>query len=298
VGVADVVIIGAGPAGISAAIQLKRYGLDPMLFEKEEIGGLLRNAHWVENYPGFPHGIAGYQLAKLFRKQMEKVGAGAHFEEVRRLDYKNEMFYVATNQREITSRIAIIATGTKPLRFCMPDTSADMDKHIFYEIYPLAQVAKQKITIIGSGDIAFDYALNLSSKGNDVTILNRGEKAKCLPLLWERAKRCEKICYQKNTQIKEVKYGDQALTLICCNPQGECEVYAQYLIVAIGREPSLDFLSENLNRNLEKLQKAHVFHMIGDVKNNIYRQTAICVGDGVKSAMMTYEKIMEEDLCG
>jgi thioredoxin reductase (NADPH) len=295
--VLDVAIIGAGPAGVSAAIQLKRYGLEPALFEKEEVGGLLRNAHWVENYPGFPEGISGCQLAKLFQKQAEKSGVGVYFEEVLKLDYKNEMFFVTTNQRDITSRIAIIASGTKPRNLSIPIASAEIERRIFYEIYPLVQVANEKIAIIGSGDIAFDYALNLCSKGNEVTILNRGEKVKCLPLLWERVKKCEKFRYQKNTQITKIEYRDQALTLICDNPQSEYEIYVQSLVVAIGREPALDFLSENLHRNLENLRDAHVLHMIGDVKNDIYRQTAICVGDGIKSAMMTYKKIVEEDLC-
>jgi thioredoxin reductase len=196
----------------------------------------------------------------------------------------------------ITSRIAVIASGTKPRRFFNHDISADIKKRIFYEIYPLTQVTDEKIVIIGSGDIAFDYALNLSSKGNEVIILNRGKIVKCLPWLWKRAARSEKISYRENTQIKNVQCHDDGLILICHNSTGECELQARYLVVAVGREPCLDFLSENLLRNLEKLQKANVLYMVGDVKNSIYRQTAICVGDGIKAAMVAHKKIIGEDL--
>jgi len=85
VNIKDVVIIGAGPAGISAAIQLKRYGIEPTLLEKEEIGGLLKNANLVENYPGFPNGVPGPELVKLFKKQLENAQIKVHFEKVLKL---------------------------------------------------------------------------------------------------------------------------------------------------------------------------------------------------------------------
>jgi len=292
----DVIIIGAGPAGVSTAIQLKRYGIGAILLEKEEIGGLLRNANLVENYPGFPEGIPGPKLVELFKKQLKKAGVRVHFEEVLELDYRNEVFLVNTNKRAITCRILVIASGTKARRLSNVDIPEDIEHRIFYEIYPLTRVASKKIAIIGSGDIAFDYALNLSKK-NAVIILNRGKRVKCLPLLWERAMGTKKISYQEDTQVKKIKCQDGGLILTCYNTVGEWRMYISYLVVAIGREPYLDFLSENLKKNLEKLQKTKVLYMIGDVKNDIYRQTAIAVGNGIKAAMEIYRKIKEEDSC-
>lgn len=293
--VKDVVIIGAGPSGVATAIQLKRYRVEPVLLEKEEIGGLLRNADLVENYPGFPDGIPGYELVKLFEKQLENFGVRVHFEEVLKLDYRNKMFTVKTSQRAITCRIIVIASGTKPRRFAISDMPADTENRIFYEVYPIGEVANEKIAIVGSGDIAFDYALNLSKK-NEVMVLNRGKKVKCLPLLWERAVRSEKISYKENTRVKKIRSRDDGLILNCHNPMGVWEIYARYLIVAIGREPCLDFLSENLKKSLEKLRRAKVLHMIGDVRNDIRRQIAISVGNGIEAAMEVYRKISEEAL--
>ena len=108
-----VAIIGAGPAGITAAIQLKRYGLSPMLFEKEAIGGLLRNANWVENYPGFPNGISGLKLTRLMAQQLKTVGVEGFFEEVLELDYAKEVFTLETPKQRVVLRHVIVATGTE-----------------------------------------------------------------------------------------------------------------------------------------------------------------------------------------
>lgn len=291
----DVVIIGAGPAGISAAIQLKRYGMEPVLMEKEEVGGLLRNANLVENYPGFPKGISGPELAQIFKKQLENLQIKVHSEKVLKLDYEKETFFIKTDQRTINCQIVIIASGTESLKLTEHDMPSETESHIFYEVYPLLQVANKKIAIIGAGDAAFDYALNISKK-NDVVIINRGREVKCLPLLRERVMETKNISYLEDTHVRRIKYHDDRLILTCRNTMKEWETDVSYLIVAIGREPCLDFFSENLKKNLGKLQKSKMLYMIGDVKNDIYRQTAIAAGDGIKSAMEIYKKLKEETL--
>ena len=291
----DVIIIGAGPAGLGAAIQLQRYGIEPILLEKEEVGGLLRNANLIENYPGFPDGIPGPELIKLFKRQINNAGIKIKFEEVLKLDNKKGVFIIHTTQRKIFSRIVVIASGTKPRKLSNLNISKEFKNHIFYEVYPLAQVVNEKIAIIGAGDAAFDYALNLSKK-NKVMILNRGSRVKCLPLLFERAVSNERISYLENIQVKNIECSNSNLILTCYDSTGEQEICVSYLLVAIGREPSLDFLSENLKENLEKLQKLKLLHIIGDVKNDIYRQTAIAAGDGVKTAMEIYSKFKEGNL--
>jgi thioredoxin reductase len=285
----DVVIIGAGPAGLGAAIQLKRYGIEPILLEKEKVGGLLRNANLVENYPGFPEGIPGPELIKLFTRQLENIRIKIQFEEVLELDNRKGVFITNTTQRTIISRFVVIASGTKPRKLSNLNISKDFENHIFYEVSSLAQVANEKIAIIGAGDAAFDYALNLSKK-NEVIILNRESRVKCLPLLFERCIGNKNISYLENIQVKNIVCFDSYLTLTCYDTTSEREIYVSYLLVATGRDPRLDFLSENLKKNLVKLQKSKVLHIIGDVKNDIYRQTAIAGGDGIKAAMEIYRK--------
>ncbi|MDP3185374.1 MAG: NAD(P)/FAD-dependent oxidoreductase, partial [Anaerolineales bacterium] len=176
----ETLIIGAGPAGIATAIQLKRFGLPPILLEKDRVGGLLRNANLVENYPGFPNGIPGPKLIALFEKQTRRVGAEVTFDEVTRLDYDGEVFLVDTTRNTFSAKYVIVATGTKPkpLPIKIP---AQVEGKVFSEVWPLAGVKNKRILVVGAGDAAFDYALNLASRENTVTILNRSHETVCLP---------------------------------------------------------------------------------------------------------------------
>jgi thioredoxin reductase (NADPH) len=288
----DVVIIGAGPAGIATAIQLKRCNVEALLLEQEEIGGLLRNANLVENYPGFPGGISGVDLAGLFKKQLEQNGVTVSFEKVQELEYKDKVFLATTNRRVVASTVAVIAAGTKPKRVSDLLISDGAGDRIFYEVYPIRKVKNGKIAIIGAGDAAFDYGLGLS-QNNKVMILNRSERAKCIPVLKERCMRSENICYIDCGIVKQVDKKGEGLLLTYTNgdSQNEGHICADYVVIATGREPRLDFLGSQLKKHFKNLIKTSALHMVGDIKNDIYRQTAICVGDGVKAAMKISREI-------
>lgn len=281
--VEDVVIIGAGPAGIAAAIQLKRFGLDPVVLEKSYIGGLLVNANLVENYPGFPLGIPGLALAKLFEAQLECTGVSVSVEEVMELDHDGS-FILKTSRRELGSRFVVVASGTHPKTFEGIETHGDVSAKVFHEVYPIADVQGKKIAIIGAGDAAFDYALNLSRE-NSVSILNRTDRLKCLPLLWERAARVPRIIYSENVGLSMIANDRDGLVLSGKSPAGAWGLEVDYAIFAIGRKPHLDFLSERLKVKAERLESEGLLHFVGDVKNDIFRQTSIAVGDGVRAAM-------------
>ncbi len=289
-----VVIIGAGPAGIATAIQLKRYGIDPIIFEKNKIGGLLRNANLVENYPGFPNGISGLELVELFKKHLKKNPIKIIFEEVIKLDFKEKLYLMETSKRTFYSKIVVVATGTKPKKFTDFDVSKRFKDKIFYEIYPILGVKGKRIVVVGAGDSAFDYALNLE-KNNEVVILNRGKAAKCLPLLLERAKKSFRITYLRNTKISNIiENSKDELLLELTSPEGISKLYTHYVIFALGREPQLDFLSEKLKKIVKKLENKEFLYFIGDVKNGTFRQTAIAIGDGIMAAMKINKKLKEE----
>lgn len=290
-----IIIIGAGPAGIAAAIQLKRYCIEPVLFEKNEIGGLLKNAYLVENYPGFPTGIPGPELVALLKQQLKTCGATIWYEEVRELDYEDNVFLLKTNQRETRCDIVVMASGTKPSVLTGLDISQKAEKRVVYEVVQLRQTAHKKIAIIGAGDAAFDYALNLSEK-NDVTILNRGTTTKCLPVLEKKVLEKENIEYKVDTRIKSITSRGQELALTCSNASSEWDMIVSYLLVAIGREPCLHFVTNNVKKKLVRLQMRKKLYMIGDVNNDTYRQTAIAAGDGTKCAMQIY-RTMKESAC-
>lgn len=291
-----VVIIGAGPAGLAAAIQLKRYGIDTAVLDKGVPGGLLRNAHLVENYPGFPGGIKGTALASRMLKQANRIGVEIVPGEVVRLDYIDPVFVVETGNFQLTAQIVVVASGTKPRTLSGIDIQDTALPCIYYEVHPLLRVRGKTIVIIGSGDAAFDYGLSLASE-NRVMIFNRSTKLKCLKLLWQRAGQSANISYFKNTEICAINRspGDQLL-IKYKTPEGGSSMRVDYVIVAIGREPGLDFISKRIWEAQGLLEKDGKLYFIGDVKNNMYRQTSIAVGDGVFAAMKIYQNEVEKEI--
>ena len=288
-----VMIIGAGPAGLATAIQLKRYGINPLLFEGAKVGGLLRNANLVENYPGFPKGISGTRLVNLFSHQAQNLHIDVIHEEVLKLEYEQGLFQVWTGQNIYRSRVAVIATGTKPCRLNSLAIPEELTERVFYEVCDILHLEEKHIAIIGSGDAAFDYALNLSRK-NRVVILNRGDKPKCLPLLWERAQKVSAILYKRNMEVSKVsKHPTGGMLVDCQSRDGELQFHADYLVIAIGREPRLDFLSETFLQQAQALGEQDILYQIGDVKNGIYRQTSIAVGEGVLTAMKIFRQLKD-----
>ncbi len=273
--ITDVIIIGAGPAGIACAIQLKRYNIDFIVLEKDEIGGLLHNANLIENYLGFPNGITGKKLVQLINKQSQVSKINVKYEIVEFAQSFEDIFSIKTNKNFYHSKYLVIASGTKPIVPKVPIIRDNIKDKVFFDIYKLGQIKNKNIAIIGAGDCAFDYALNLSNN-NKVIILNRSNRIKALPILQDRISKIDNINYFNNTTVKKIESQNSKITL-SCNPNIVTNDI-DYLLIAIGREPNLDFINKDLLINPKVFQ-------IGDVKNGQFRQTSIAVGNGTFTAM-------------
>jgi thioredoxin reductase len=275
---------------------LKRYGINPLIFERDQIGGLLHNANLVENYPGFPGGISGPELVRIFKDHVRVNSLRIKPKNVDGLTHHDGVFQVVTSDRSFQARIVVIATGTKPRIFTDFEIPDDTRELIFYEIYPLLDRKEQRIAIVGAGDAAFDYALNLG-KRNDVLVLNRGEEISCLPLLWERAKDIPSITYLPNISISRLESNPgHDMLLECSTPDGPKSIQVDMLIGAIGRDAQLDFISGQFSKKAIQLVSHGDLYYVGDVTNGLYRQTAIAVGDGILAAMKIYRRLEEMDL--
>lgn len=187
-GVRDVVIVGAGPAGIYAAIHLHRAGFEPLLLEEDAPGGLVRRAHIIENYPGFPNGIAADELIELFCEQLKASGGTVSKTKVEHVSGSHGTFSIKTSSGEFRSKAVIVATGTKPNGPVFEGSRDLEDRRIFYDLLELLAVknSNDSIVVYGGGDAAFDQGLNLRCRGHDVIILCRS-RAHCLSLLRKRA---------------------------------------------------------------------------------------------------------------
>lgn len=286
-------IIGAGPAGITTAIQLQRYAIPYTLVEKNQVGGLLWNANLVENYPGFPKGVSGVKLIRLFEKQLEQLNVSITQDEITSVEWKGDHYFIR-GRDSYHSKILVIASGTKPKRIpiMIPESART---RVFSDIVPLLDVKNRSILIVGAGDAAFDHALNLTKNRNSVTILNRGKQVKCLKLLKERAIAEPNITYRTNVTVSQLDSDNIEQKLIVRFDTGDV-LDADYLIFAIGRDPQLDFFSDSLRENENMLQRSGRLHFIGDVCNGLLRQTAIAAGDGLRAAMRIYKTVKESTL--
>jgi len=295
---------------MAAAIQLRRYGIPALLVEKTRLGGLLWNANLVENYPGFPAGVSGPKLVHLIEKQMERLGVPVSFDEVTKIDQNHAGFQVSTLTTYHLPRFVIVASGTRPRPIPLPIPAA-VQNRVFSEVYPLLGVRGKRVVIVGAGDAAFDYALNLSKNGNFVTILNRGQAVKCLSLLKERAAAQASIAYFDGKPVSRVEAGGAADRLIVRCAAGE-SFEAEYLVFATGRQPELGFLPDpqDVRRTwldgvpsgegdvcltgaveadrCDAPSAPENLFFVGDVKNGLYRQAAIAAGDGLRAAMQIY----------
>lgn len=278
----DTIVVGAGPAGIAAAIQTHRSGWRTALFEGKSPGGLLRNANLVENYPGFPGGVRGARLAGLMERHLEENGPPLIREMVESLGHDGRVFTAKTKGGRYEALTAVLASGTVPL---IPEDlviSARASERVFFEVTGAAGLKKKSFAVIGGGDAAYDYALSLAP-GNRVTVLTRSAKARCLPLLYERCGRKRNISIMLSTGVEAIEREGEKLVLRLAERKEPIE--ADYALIAVGRRSCIDYLEDHLLEKIELLSKRGILYLAGDVANGRFRQAAISAGDGIRAAM-------------
>ena len=285
-------IIGAGPSGLAAAIQLKRQGIDCPVLEKSAPGGLLKNANLVENYPGFPNGIKGPELATLIIEQAEQNDVRIIHSEVTALSFIENQFVITTDTAEYQARIVLMASGTQPKPLpglVIPEDCLDL---VHYEVHELNSLQNSRVVVVGAGDASFDYSLNLAEQNNRVTILNRRDISIALALLQTRVKKHESVSYRINHSVKSLsRKADSSLLLDVFHGDGQTQIETDHLLIAIGREPADYFLTADLKNQLSRLQAEGRLYIVGDLTAGIFRQTSIATGEAVRAAMMIGQKL-------
>ncbi len=286
-----IAIVGGGPAGIACAVQLHHAGLHPLLIEREQLGGLLPSANWVENYPGFPNGIKGSDLAELFSSQFLNYVPEIEHASVTAVDWDGNLFQLVLGDRTISTETLIVATGTVPKP--LPEYCSKLNGRIHSEIIPLLGVSGKTIAIVGAGDAAFDYALSLA-RANDVVILSRSPQPKCLPRLAQMVRDNPRIQYLPNSDITDIAVDqDGRLQPVMEHAAEDVLPGFDSVLFAIGRVPELGFISDGLLEKKAELEEKRRLFLIGDAVNGHCRQTAIAVGQGVMAAMQIMEKMKQ-----
>jgi thioredoxin reductase (NADPH) len=301
--VEKVIIIGSGPAGLTAAVYAARANLSPLLFAGSMYGGQLMLTTEVENYPGFPGGILGPDLMEAFRAQAERFGARIEFVDVTAVDFHRRPLVVKTAEAEYTAQAVIVATGASARWLGIPgeerlrgrgvSSCATCDGAFF---------KGKRIVVAGGGDSAMEEALFLTRFGSQVTVVHRRETLRASKIMAERAKNHPKIAFIWNTVIEEIE-GDPVMTGLKLRDLSSGRRYdfpADALFVAIGHEPNTAILRGQLELDPKgyvvsadgvKTNVQGVF-VAGDVYDVRYKQAVTAAGMGCKAAMDA-EKYLE-----
>ena len=300
---AKVIIIGSGPAGLTAAVYAARANLAPIVFAGHMYGGQLMLTTEVENYPGFADGIMGPELMEAFRAQAERFGSVIHNVDVTEVDFTARPFVVRTPEDEYTADSVIIATGASARWLNIPgearlrgrgvSTCATCDGAFFRD---------KHIVVVGGGDSAMEEALFLTRFGRQVTVIHRRESLRASKIMADRAQNHEKIAFVWNSAVEEV-IGDEttsALRLKNLVTGEESVLAADALFIAIGHDPNtaifrgqitLDPAGYIVSDDGVRTNVEGVF-VAGDVYDIRYKQAVTAAGSGCKAAI-DVEKYLE-----
>ncbi len=291
-----VIIIGSGPAGLTAAIYAARANLEPIVIAGNVPMGQLMITSDVENYPGFPHGIQGPELMQHFREQAERFGANLVEKDATRVDFSERPFRIWVGDDEYRADTVIVATGASAIWLGLPSEEAFRGRGVsscatcdgfFFR--------GREIAVVGGGDTALEEATFLTRFADKVTMLVRRDEFRGSQIMQDRAMRDPKIEVLWNREVAEVK-GDMtvnALTLRDTITGETSELPVQGLFIAIGYKPNTELFEGQLRVGkggyLEVVGETGsgvegVF-VAGDVHDSHYRQAVTAAGDGSKAAI-------------
>ena len=292
----DVVIIGGGPAGLTASIYTARARLKSLLIERGATGGWILNAGVVENYPGFPDGINGLELAEAMHQQAVKFGLETLTAEVTGLELKDEQRVVKTSEGDVAAGAVIVAGGSDRVKLGVPGEEEFTGRGVaycaicdgyFYRDVPVA--------VVGGGNAAINEALELTKFASRVTIIHRREELRATKILQERAFAEPKIEFAWNTVVEAVEGEDTVKKLRLKNVRSgeKSTLEISGVFVAVGFRPNTGYLKSVLTLaddgtviTNEKMETAvpGIF-AAGDIRSSSIRQVAAAVGDGSVAAI-------------
>lgn len=296
----DVLIVGGGPAGLTAGVYASRMGMKTFVAEGAVPGGQLTTTHLVENFPGFIEGIQGPDLIANMRKQAVRYGATIETKNATALQ-KNDSGYTLTlsSGETVSGKALIVATGSSPKLLGLPSESVLFGKGVSTCAVCDAPFYKgADVIVVGGGDSAFEEALLLAKFAKNVTIIHRTDRFRASSILQERVKATKNIAIRTWTTVKEVldPTKDEVTAVIVKGPHGEEKIACDGLFIAIGQTPNTQWLQESVelgpSGQIASCPKG-VFPA-GDVTDTRYRQAITAAGSGCKAALDAYEYIQSQ----
>lgn len=292
----DVIIIGSGPAGLTAAIYACRARLDTLVIGGMSWGGQLMFTGLVENFPGFPDGLVGSELMSKMLQQVEKFGAKTLMEDVTSVDFSSRPFKATVGDKVYEAKSVIVATGASPRMLGLPAEKKLTGKGVSYcATCDAAFFRDRKVAVVGGGDTALDEAMALASYASEVTVVHRRDQLRACPFLQERARANKKIKFIWNSVVEDILGESRVEGVKLKNVQtGETwTMPVDGVFVAVGYSPNtsvfkgqiqLDNYGYVVVHNETKTSVDGVF-AAGDNRDFRYKQAITAAGSGAKAAL-------------
>ncbi len=296
--VREVIVIGGGPAGYTAALYSARANLQPLVIEGFAWGGQLMITSDVENYPGYADGILGPEMMRDFRTQAARFGAEFVTDDVTRVDFSASPYKVFVEDKEYLAESVIVATGANARQLGLPTEQRFQGRGVSYcAVCDAAFFREKRVVVVGGGDSAMEEATFLAKFATKVTVVHRRDDFRASQIMTDRARANEKIEFVTNAVVDEV-LGDAirvtGVRLRDVNTGETREIETDGLFVAIGHDPNTKLFLEQLDHDeagylvtkpgSTETNVPGVF-AVGDVQDHVYRQAVTAAGSGCMGAL-------------
>ena len=306
--VRELIIIGGGPSGYTAALYAARANLNPLVIEGVTWGGQLMITSDVENYPGYPVGILGPEMMSDFRRQAERFGAEFLTDDVTRVDFSERPFRVYTGDEEHLAKTVIIATGATARQLMLDSERELQGRGVSYcAVCDAAFFREKEVVVVGGGDSAMEEAIFLTKFATKVTVVHRREDFRASPIMLDRARANDRIEWITNSVVDEV-LGEQgkvnAVSLRDVNNDETSQIRADGLFVAVGHDPNTSLFLDQLDHDRagylvtkpgSTATNVEGVFAAGDVVDHTYRQAVTAAGTGAMAALDAERLLASEE---
>ena len=291
----DMIIVGGGPSGYTAALYAARAGLDTLVIEKFSPGGQLALTHWIDNYPGFSDGIDGFTLADNMKRQAERFGAVTKFAEVASVDLQATPKIIRTAKQVFYAKTVVLATGAEPKTLGLANEQEFIGCGVAYCASCDGMFYRGKtVVVVGGGNTAAEDALLLSRLAEKVILVHRRDQLRATKVYHEPLSRAENVVFRWDSVVTAL-LGDKKISgvkLKNLKTGEESSILCDGVFVSIGRNPTTEFLQGQIPLNEQGYVVAGEdtqteipgVYAAGDLRTKQLRQVATAVADGAMAA--------------